>query len=712
MKAADVYHDLNVPRFSCERKGCDHGSRRYRFSYITRNYASIMLMAHLSLYFSLWKIYFRLRVENFDDRLCRSGFRGIIARSSAAHSRACSMQCWRLCFIVVLVLPACAHGRGTFARQLLDSELAAADTDKERVFNKTIAAQFNTLLQKEFEDEETAVHGTATGAGRSFSNTVRSEGGTLETVIRLHRPRGGEVATEPSDDATRDLKDDASHKVVESVSTQRNEATVGETKTHIQAEKALEQLSMEGAEDSQQANRRETTLLTQLVGVKRDIDRAFGANKENSEDVDRLVDAADNEFVISNPKRGTMELQQDLRLINDLVIMLCSAAAGGSLFALLQQPLITGYLVAGSLVGPGGFGMIVELVQVETFAQFGIIFLLFGLGLEFDITKLRQVQSVAVYGGFLQMLLSMLVCGVVSDFAGASAKEGIFVGAFLSVSSTAVVGKCLIERDNLRTLCGQITMGTLILQDCTIGLLFALIPVLASSQGSTLWSFAGVVVKMIIFVLVFTLLSGIITKRIFRFVAAHSDESYQLTGVAFCLIVACASERLGLSMELGAFVAGVAVSATPYADQTLHSLEPFRNIFTALFLTSIGLIMNPYFLWLHLDVLVMSVFAVIIFKTTLIAVVVRAFGYNLYTSFTVGVSLAQVGELSFVLLSRASGANLVERKLYLLLLGTTALSLIFTPTLFRATPSLLRFAAVARFISKDELSEELSSSSK
>jgi Kef-type K+ transport system membrane component KefB len=165
-------------------------------------------------------------------------------------------------------------------------------------------------------------------------------------------------------------------------------------------------------------------------------------------------------------------------------------------------------------------------------------------------------------------------------------------------------------------------------------------------------------------------------------------------------------------MELGAFVAGVAVSATPYADQTLHSLEPFRNIFTALFLTSIGLIMNPYFLWLHLDVLVMSVFAVIIFKTTLIAVVVRAFGYNLYTSFTVGVSLAQVGELSFVLLSRASGANLVERKLYLLLLGTTALSLIFTPTLFRATPSLLRFAAVARFISKDELSEELSSSSK
>ncbi|CAL6310337.1 unnamed protein product [Bathycoccus prasinos] len=111
--------------------------------------------------------------------------------------------------------------------------------------------------------------------------------------------------------------------------------------------------------------------------------------------------ALDNEFVISNPKSGTMELQQDLRLISDLVIVMCSATLGGIVFALLNQPLITGYLLSGSLIGPGGFGLIVELVQVETLAQLGVVFLLFALGIEFSPSKLRHVQGVALMGGLV-----------------------------------------------------------------------------------------------------------------------------------------------------------------------------------------------------------------------------------------------------------------------------------------------------------------------
>ncbi|MBJ62662.1 MAG: hypothetical protein CMB57_05345 [Euryarchaeota archaeon] len=583
-------------------------------------------------------------------------------------------------------------------RTLLQDSTTVAETEgRQRVeseqdhsFNKTIAAQFNTLLEKEFEEDATASRGTAPGAGRSFSNTVRSEGGTLETVVRVHRQRGNEFVREVGADAVGASDSKGSRPIISSNSLPR----VGGVEQPIN--------------DGETKTQKDGTLLNQLAEVKRDLDRALATGKESTDDVDRLVDSADNEFVMSNPKRGTMELQQDLRLINDLVIMLCSAAVSGAVFGLLNQPLITGYIVAGSLVGPGGLGMIVELVQVETFAQFGIIFLLFGLGLEFNISKLQQVRDVAVYGGVLQMVLSMLVCGVISDFAGASAKEGVFVGAFLSVSSTAVVAKCLIEQDNLRTVPGQITMGTLILQDCTIGLLFALIPVLGSSRGlsATLTSFSGVLLKMVAFTVICVILSELVTKRIFRFVVTHSNESYQLTAVAFCLTVACATEHIGLSMELGAFVAGVALSTTPYAEKTLHDLEPFRNIFTALFLTSIGLIMNPHFLWLHLDVLLLSVLLLILFKTTLIAVVVRAFGYNMQVSLTVGVSLAQVGELSFVLLSRASAVDLVERKLYLLLLGTTALSLVLTPTLFRSTPHVLRLTTAIRLTNKEESVDE------
>lgn len=599
---------------------------------------------------------------------------------------------------------------GVQIRELLQDSATITETaglqqvksEQDRSFNKTIAAQFNTLLEKEFEEDATAPRGTAPGAGRSFSNTVRSEGGTLETVVRVHRQRGNEVATEVGAElgGSGDLNN---HNLdADAVGTSDDKDRI--SSDSLPLVRGIEQTTNDGETKTQ----KDGTLLNQLAEVKRDLDRALATGKEGTDDVDRLVDSADNEFVISNPKRGTMELQQDLRLINDLVIMLCSAAVSGAAFGLLNQPLITGYIVAGSLVGPGGLGMIVELVQVETFAQFGIIFLLFGLGLEFNISKLQQVRNVAVYGGVLQMVLSMLICGVISDFAGASAKEGVFVGAFLSVSSTAVVAKCLIEHDNLRTVSGQITMGTLILQDCTIGLLFALIPVLGSSRGlsATLTSFSGVLLKMVIFIVICVILSELVTKRIFRFMATHSKESYQLTAVAFCLTVACATEHIGLSMELGAFIAGVALSTTPYAEKTLHDLEPFRNIFTALFLTSIGLIMNPHFLWLHLDVLLLSVLLLILFKTTLIAVVVRAFGYSMQVSLTVGVSLAQVGELSFVLLSRASAVDLVERKLYLLLLGTTALSLVLTPTLFRSTANVLRLTTAIRLTNKEESVDE------
>lgn len=589
------------------------------------------------------------------------------------------------------------------------SSAVDVDWEKDRAFNKTIAAQLNTLLQREFDDDDDddASHRSATGAGRSFTNSVQSDRGTLETVVRLHRQRVADAV--PDDIYVRQdaERQDGEHGTYPQMTVGAGaggmiDTVSGASSSRVENGSASDGLSSDPTTDSG-LHKREANLFTQLAGVKHDIDRAL-ANKESLEDVDRLVDSADNEFVISNPKRGTMELQQDLRLINDLVIMLCSAALGGSTFALLRQPLITGYLVAGSLVGPGGLGMIVELVQVETFAQFGIIFLLFGLGLEFNVSNLRHVQHVAVYGGALQMLLSMLVCGVISDFTGASAKEGVFVGAFLSVSSTAVVSKCLMESDDHHTLVGQITMGTLILQDCATSLLFALIPALGSSEGfsAALIRFFGILLKMLVLTLVCTVLSQLMTKRLFQFVSTHGEENYQLACVAFCLLIAYSTEHIGLSMELGAFLAGVAVSATPYAERTLRSLDPFRNIFTALFLTSIGLIMNPYFLWIHLDVLLLSVFALILFKTTLIAVVIRAFGYNMCTSFTVGVSLAQVGELSFVLLSRASGANLVERKLYLLLLGTTALSLVITPTLFRAVPGILRIAAAARLVNRDE----------
>ena len=153
--------------------------------------------------------------------------------------------------------------------------------------------------------------------------------------------------------------------------------------------------------------------------------------------------------------------------------------------------------------------------------------------------------------------------------------------------------------------------------------------------------------------------------------------------VAFCLGVSWTSDHLGISIELGAFLAGVMVSMSPVAVETQNHIEPVRNIFGGLFLASVGMIITPCFLWVHFDVLLCTLFVFIIFKCSVIALVVRAFGFPTRVSCTVGISMAQIGEFSFVLLSRAANLGLLQHKFYLLLLGTTAISLFMTPVMFK-----------------------------
>uniref|UniRef100_A0A8R7QKC3 Cation/H+ exchanger transmembrane domain-containing protein n=1 Tax=Triticum urartu TaxID=4572 RepID=A0A8R7QKC3_TRIUA len=138
----------------------------------------------------------------------------------------------------------------------------------------------------------------------------------------------------------------------------------------------------------------------------------FGSQNENSDDTETVIDKEDNVFVMSNRKTKYPTLQLDLRLIKDLVVIIVSATAGGIIFSCLGQPVIVGYLLAGSLIGPGGLNLINEMVQVETFAQFGVVFLLFALGLEFSLPKLKVVGPVAVLGGVLQIALFMFLCGL------------------------------------------------------------------------------------------------------------------------------------------------------------------------------------------------------------------------------------------------------------------------------------------------------------
>lgn len=547
-----------------------------------------------------------------------------------------------------------------------------AKTSSGKAFEKTLAAQFEKVLAKEFNDKDgTESKGMASeGAGRSFNRSIALQGATLETVVRVSRSKSPSF---PLESANNVGASSISGNAQENSSLGKFRRSIAKISSRVFTYSVLNHIP------------------------------------EHEIFVERLIDSSDNEFVISNPKNGTMELQQDHRLITDIVIIICAATIGAAVFGALGQQFITGFLLSGSLIGPGGFGLVVELVQVETLAQFGVVFLLFSLGVEFSISKLRHVKNVSILGGSIEVILAMLLCGVLSDFSGAPTKEGIFIGGFLSMSSTTVVVKCLMERDEMSTLHGQITLGTLILQDCTIGLLFALLPVLGGSHGVVdgVVSLIQTVITMVFFLVLCIFITRYVICHFMRAVFTFSSELFQLVLIAFCLLIAWLSDHIGLSIELGAFIAGVMVSSTTFSEQALTKIEPIRNLFAALFLTAIGMIMNPYFLWVHLDVLFATLLIIIVFKCSLITLVVRAFGYNFRTSFTVGMSLAQVGEFSFVLLSRASAVGLVHRKLYLLLLGSTALSLIATPVLFKLSRQVLHFGALMHWLKVDTTENEL-----
>ncbi|XP_059304910.1 K(+) efflux antiporter 5 isoform X2 [Lycium barbarum] len=419
----------------------------------------------------------------------------------------------------------------------------------------------------------------------------------------------------------------------------------------------------------------------------------FSLENEGSDDVTTLIDKKDNVFVMSNKKSKYPVLQVDVRLISDLVVVIVSAAIGGIIFSCLGQPVIVGYLLAGSLIGPGGLKFISEMVQVETVAQFGVVFLLFALGLEFSLTKLKVVGPVAVLGGLLQIVILMFLCGTTAMLCGANLSEGVFVGCFLSMSSTAVVVKFLVEKSSNNALHGQVTIGTLIFQDCAVGLLFALLPVLGGNSGLLhgIISMGKVLVILSMYLSVASILTWSFVPRFLKLMIRLSSQC---------------SDKLGLSLELGSFVAGVMISTTDFAQHTLDQVEPIRNLFAALFLASIGMLIHVQFLWTHVDILLASVILVIVFKTTVAAMITKVFGYNIRTSVIVGLLLAQIGEFAFVLLSRASNLHIVQGKMYLLLLGTTALSLVTTPVLFKLIPAIMHLGVLMHWFPVENIAPD------
>ncbi|HEY9851274.1 MAG TPA: cation:proton antiporter [Leptolyngbyaceae cyanobacterium] len=400
-------------------------------------------------------------------------------------------------------------------------------------------------------------------------------------------------------------------------------------------------------------------------------------------------------------------MQEDFRLIVDLVLVLAAATAGGLLASLLRQPVLLGYLLGGMVVGPAGLGLIKEVIQVETLAQFGVAFLLFALGVEFSFAELKKVKAIGLGGAALQIILTILVtvfiCWATGRWGTLPAK-GVFLGAILSLSSTAVVLKCLIERNETETTHGQVMLGMLVVQDLALGLMLAVLPALDKPPEEIGKAVFLALVWIVLFAAGAVAAGVWLIPPILRFLArTESQELFLLGVVALCLGIALLTEHLGLSIEMGAFVAGLMISEVEYADQTLTYVEPVRDIFATLFFASIGMLIDPVFLWNNLEMILGLVALVFLGKFLIITPIVRLFRYSWKTALIAGLGLAQIGEFSFVLASEGQALGLVSRQIYLLILGTTACTLILTPFVLRLVPQLLELPWLKRSIEASDL---------
>ncbi|WP_071518357.1 cation:proton antiporter [Geitlerinema sp. PCC 9228] len=379
--------------------------------------------------------------------------------------------------------------------------------------------------------------------------------------------------------------------------------------------------------------------------------------------------------------------------ILDITTVLGASALGGYIANRLRQPVLLGYLASGLLVGPFGFRLLNDVEQIKSLAEIGVAFLLFTLGVEFSLAELKRVKDIALKGSFIQIGFTIAMVAILTTLLGlvSGLIQGIFLGAVLSLSSTAVVLKTLTERGETNTVHGQIMLAILIVQDLSLGVMLAILPALQEPQ-SLFSSLVAAVLKVTIF-LTAALAAGrwLVPPLIRNIVKTESNELFLLTVIALCLGVALVTAHLGLSIEMGAFVAGLTIAELDYSQQVLEKILPLRDTFASLFFASIGMLVEPQVIWENLGLIMGLVALVMLGKSTIIFPIILNFGYSLKVALIASSGLSQIGEFSFVLARVGLQEDFISEETYFLLLGTTAITLVLTPIWLRWSPLLADF---------------------
>ncbi|MFW5499458.1 MULTISPECIES: cation:proton antiporter [unclassified Maridesulfovibrio] len=373
-------------------------------------------------------------------------------------------------------------------------------------------------------------------------------------------------------------------------------------------------------------------------------------------------------------------------IASDLVILIVAGMMGGFVARMLRQPLLLGYIVAGVLVGPHTGGITVSGVhQIELLAEIGVALLLFTLGIEFSIKELKPVRHVALIGTPLQIILTMAFGWGTGQLMGWDSHLSMWFGAFIALSSTMVVLKTLESKGLVGTLSSRVMLGMLVVQDIAIVPMLIIMPQLGSDTfGLQALGMAGI--KTVLFLVSMFMLGSRVIPGFMRIVAGwNSREMFMLSCSAIGLGIGYATHMLGLSFAFGAFVAGMVLSESRYAYQALSDILPLRDIFSLIFFASVGMLIDPFYVWENIGTILILASAILVGKGLIFGSMACLFNYRNVIPLALGLGMFQVGELSFLLLQQGTESGSFPKEYFPLFMGAGIVTMLLTPLMASCT---------------------------
>jgi CPA2 family monovalent cation:H+ antiporter-2 len=384
----------------------------------------------------------------------------------------------------------------------------------------------------------------------------------------------------------------------------------------------------------------------------------------------------------------------EIPLLNDIVVIFALSIAVLFLCSRLSVPSIVGFILTGVLAGPHGLRLVRSVDEVKALAEVGVVLLLFAIGIEFSLKSLLQIRKSVLMGGSLQVLLTIVTASVIADQFGQPIGKAIFIGFLISLSSTAIVLKLIQERAEVDSPHGRTSLAILIFQDVIIVPMILLTPLLAGESGGSGGSLLILLAKGIaIIVLVVVSAKWVVPWVLYQIARTRSRELFLLSVFLICLAVAWMTSSAGLSLALGAFLAGLVISESEYGHQALGNISPFRDVFTSFFFVSIGMLFDGGFLFEHPVLILLITVAVMILKAILAGFSATLLGFPVRTAILVGFALSQVGEFSFILSETGVEHGLLQGNIYQMFLSVSVLTMAATPFVMALAPRVADFVS-------------------